>query len=149
MFEGSRYLGARSSSLEPGVWGLEPVVVVAAVIERDGAFLVTLRPAGSHLAGHWEFPGGKCLPHETHVDALRRELLEELDIAGVVGECIFTVTHAYVKEAVALHFYRCEYSGTPKPMLGQQMRWVPRGELRDLKFPEADAALIDLLAGSP
>jgi 8-oxo-dGTP diphosphatase len=122
---------------------------VAAVIERDGAFLVTLRPAGSHLAGHWEFPGGKCHLHETHVEALRRELHEELDIVATVGECLFAVTHAYVEETVALHFYRCNYVGTPKPMLGQQLRWVPRGELRDLKFPEADTALIDLLAGPP
>ena len=49
------------------------IVVVAAVIERDGHFLLSLRPAGTHLAGHWEFPGGKCDPHETHAEALDRK----------------------------------------------------------------------------
>src|SRR5918999_4936004 len=102
------------------------IVVVAAVIERDAEFLLTLRPAGTHLEGHWEFPGGKCLPTETHAEALRRELYEELDIVGHVGECIFSVTHAYPDRTVELHFYRCEFEGDPKPMLGQELRWVDR-----------------------
>jgi 8-oxo-dGTP diphosphatase len=120
--------------------------VVAAVIERDGRFLLTLRPTGTHLAGHWEFPGGKCYPHESHAEALRRELHEELDIVGDVGERVLQVTHDYPERRVELHFYRCEFAGDPKPMIGQGMRWVPRDELRGLPFPEADAALIDLLA---
>ena len=62
--------------------------MVAAVIERDGRFLLTLRPEGTHLADHWEFPGGKCQPHETHAEALRRELHEELDIVAEVGALV-------------------------------------------------------------
>jgi mutator protein MutT len=122
------------------------MVVVAAVIERDDAFLLTLRPDGTHLAGHWEFPGGKCYPHETHAEALRRELHEELDIAADVGELVHSVTHAYPDKTIQLHFYRCEFGGTAKPMLGQQMRWVPRKELPRLPFPEADAELIRALS---
>ena len=121
-------------------------VVVAAVIERDGRFLVTLRPAGAHLEGHWEFPGGKCLPSETHVEALRRELHEELDILGLVGECLHSVTHSYPGQTVTLFFYRCDFEGEPKPMLGQEVRWVSRVELESLRFPAADAALIERLA---
>ncbi len=121
--------------------------MVAAVIERDGKFLLTLRPDGTHLSGHWEFPGGKCEPHETHTEALRRELLEELDIVGVVHDRIFTVTHQYPEHAVVLHFYRCAFEGTPKPMLGQQMQWSSREELKGLRFPAADAELIELLTG--
>lgn len=121
------------------------IQVVAAVIERDDQFLLTLRPDGTHLAGHWEFPGGKRLPHESHAEALRRELYEELDIVARVGACVFTVTHTYPERAVELHFYQCEFEGIPKPMLGQDMRWVPRAELRELPFPEADLALIDQL----
>lgn len=121
---------------------MSPIVVVAAVIERDGAFLLTLRPEGTHLAGHWEFPGGKVHGPETHAEALRRELFEELDIAAEVGEMVHTVTHAYPEKAVELHFYRCSFRGEPKPMVGQAMRWVPREELATLPFPEADAALI-------
>lgn len=119
-----------------------PIVVVAAVIEQDDAFLLTLRPAGTHLEGHWEFPGGKCHPTETHTEALRRELYEELDIVGVVGPRLFTTTHAYPERTVEIHFYACDIIGVPKPMLGQQMRWVLREGLADLPFPAADAALI-------
>jgi 8-oxo-dGTP diphosphatase len=121
---------------------MTPLVVVAAIIERDGSFLVTLRPDGTHLAGHWEFPGGKVHAHETHVEALRREVFEELDCVVDVGELAHTVTHAYPEKTVQLFFYRCGLTGEPKPMLGQGMRWVPKRELPQLPFPEADKALI-------
>ena len=126
---------------------MTPIAVVAAVIERDGRFLLTLRPDGTHLAGHWEFPGGKVHESETHVEALRRELFEELDIVAAVGRLVHTITHAYPEKTVALYFYRCEYQGEPKPMMGQQMRWVARGDLAGLPFPEADRDLIRLLGG--
>lgn len=125
-----------------------PIVVVAAVIERDDAFLLTLRPAGTHLADHWEFPGGKVHVSETHGEALRRELFEELDIVATVGEVVHVVTHAYPEKTVELHFYRCQFEGMPKPMVGQGMRWVPRAELASLPFPEADRQLIALLCGA-
>jgi 8-oxo-dGTP diphosphatase len=101
-----------------------------------------LRPAGTHLAGRWEFPGGKCHPHETHAEALRRELYEELDIVGLVHDCVFSITHRYAERTVELHFYRCDFEGEPKPMLGQQMEWVARSRLSELPFPDADAELI-------
>ena len=122
------------------------IVVVAAVIERDDAFLLTLRPAGTHLEGHWEFPGGKWHPSETHAEALRRELHEELDIVVNVGALVHSVTHAYPEKTVALYFYNCDFEGEPKPMLGQEMRWVPRADLMTLPFPEADADLIRVLS---
>lgn len=124
-----------------------PVDVVAAVIERDEAFLLTLRIAGTHLEGRWEFPGGKVHAGETQPEALVRELAEELDISAIVGECVHRVTHAYPEKTVALHFYRCTFEGTPTPMQGQGMRWVPRSELALLPFPEADRALVELLVG--
>jgi 8-oxo-dGTP diphosphatase len=122
-----------------------PITVVAAVIERGDAFLLTLRPAGTHLEGHWEFPGGKCHPTETHLEALRRELHEELDVVADVGELLHSVTHVYPDKTVEIHFYRCGFDGDAKPMLGQEMRWVARGELAALRFPEADADLIRVL----
>jgi len=125
---------------------MSPIVVVAAVIERDGSFLLTLRPDGTHLAGHWEFPGGKVHHSETHTEALRREIFEELDAIAHVGEIVHTVTHTYPEKTVELFFYRCELEGEPKPMLGQQMRWVDRAELSSLAFPEADRDLITLLS---
>jgi len=119
--------------------------VVAAVVERDGSFLVTRRQAGVHLAGLWEFPGGKVAAGESHEDALRREMLEELATDVSVRSLVSTAAHAYDDRHVTLHFYRCELAGTPRPLLGQEMRWVPRGELRTLGFPPADEELIALL----
>ena len=126
---------------------MTPVVVVAAIIERDGRFLVTLRPDGTHLAGHWEFPGGKVHRSETHVEALRREVFEELDCVVDVGELAHSVTHAYPEKTVQLFFYRCALKGDPKPIVGQQMQWVGKDELSQLPFPEADRDLIKLLCG--
>ena len=125
---------------------MKPIVVVAAIIERDNAFLLTLRPEGTHLAGHWEFPGGKVHEHETHAEALRREVFEELDAVAVVGDLAHTVTHAYPEKTVQLFFYRCELLGDPKPMMGQEMRWIDRRELHTLPFPDADRELITLLS---
>ena len=126
---------------------MTPIVVVAAVIERDATYLLTLRPDGTHLAGHWEFPGGKVHESETHAEALRREIFEELDAVAEVGELLHTVTHAYPEKTVELFFYRCRLEGVPKPMMGQQMRWVPRVELASLPFPAADRDLISQLVG--
>jgi 8-oxo-dGTP diphosphatase len=126
---------------------MKPIVVVAAVIERDDAFLLTLRPDGTHLSGHWEFPGGKVHHSETHVEALRREIFEELDAVAEVGELVHTVTHSYPEKTVELFFYRCDLQGEAKPMLGQEMRWVDRTELAALPFPEADRDLIAQLIG--
>lgn len=121
------------------------IVVVAAVVEQNGAYLVTRRLEGTHLAGLWEFPGGKIASGETHAAALARELREELDVDVDVGELVYEIEHAYDDRSIALHFYRCVLRGTPRPLLGQQMRWVPRAELGALDFPPADAELIRLL----
>lgn len=125
---------------------MTPIAVVAAIIERDGRFLVTLRPGGTHLAGHWEFPGGKVHDSETHVEALRREVFEELDCVVDVGELAHSVTHAYPEKTVQLFFYRCALEGEPKPIIGQQMQWVEKSALSQLPFPEADRDLIKLLS---
>ena len=122
------------------------IVVTAAVIEQDGRFLLTRRLEGTHLAGRWEFPGGKCEPGETHHQALARELDEELAVAAVVGGHVLSTTHRYDERTVDLHFYEVELLGTPTPQLGQEMRWTSRQELRTLDFPDADAALIQLLS---
>lgn len=122
-----------------------PVVVAAAVVEREGAFLLTRRAEHTHLAGLWEFPGGKCEAGETLDECLRRELLEELGARVNVGREIFVVTHEYPEKIVELHFFRCELVGDAHPRLGQQMRWVPREELRGLDFPAADRDLIEAL----
>lgn len=123
-----------------------PIVVVAAVIERDGRFLVTRRLEGTHLSGYWEFPGGKCEPHESHVTCLQRELQEELGVGTEVGREILTTEYVYPTRAVRLHFHSCAIRGEPLPLLGQEMRWVTRDEMQSLQFPDADNDLIRLLS---
>jgi mutator protein MutT len=124
------------------------LVVVAAVIEENDRFLVTRRQRGVHLEGLWEFPGGKTDRDETHQSALRREIREELDADVDVHELVFYTTHQYPDREVALYFYRCTLVGTPRPLLGQDMQWAPRAELRSLGFPPADEELIRLLTES-
>jgi mutator protein MutT len=121
---------------------LRSIDVVAAVIEQDGRFLVTLRPEGTHLGGCWEFPGGKIAPAESHDDALRREIGEELHADVHVCDLLLSTTCAYEDRTVCVHFYRCTLLGVPQPLLGQQMRWVAPDEMATLPFPRADAELI-------
>ena len=122
------------------------IVVLAAVIERDARILVTRRLAGTHLAGRWEFPGGKCEPGETHEACLRRELGEELGLLNaIVGDEIMVTEHAYPERTVQLHFRWCTAVDEPRSMLGQELRWVTRGELRSLDLPEADRDLVSTL----
>ena len=124
------------------------LAVVAAVIERANRFLVTRRQDGVHLAGHWEFPGGKVAAGETHAAALRREIIEELDADVVVHDLVLETTHTYPERTVTLFFYRCDLVGTPKPMLGQAMEWIPRAQLSSRTFPPADDELIRMLTAS-
>jgi 8-oxo-dGTP diphosphatase len=122
------------------------IVVTAAVIEDHGRYFVTRRHKGAHLEGYWEFPGGKCEEGESLHDCLRRELKEELGAEVTLGDEIFTVTHSYPDRDVELHFLACTFLNTPVPLLGQEMRWVERADLRSLDFPPADEALIALLS---
>ena len=121
----------------------ERIVVVAAVIEWDGRFLVARRLSGTHLAGFWEFPGGKVHDGETHDEALRREISEELDAGIANTRLIFHTAHTYPERVVELHFYRGDLTGEPRAMLGQELRWITREEFAGLEFPPADAELID------
>ena len=126
--------------------GDEPIVVVAAVIERDGRVLVSRRLEGTHLAGRWEFPGGKCEPGESHEACLARELEEELGVTrSTVGEEIGTAEHAYPERVVRLHFRRCTLDEEPRGLLGQSLRWVTRAELGTLELPDADRDLVKRL----
>ncbi len=125
-----------------------PIDVVAAVIEVDERFLVTRRQAGVHLEGYWEFPGGKVHDGESRAKALARELREELDVHATVSRLMLSTTHAYPEKTVVVHFYQCGIAGTPRPMQGQQMRWISRADLRSREFPAADQALIEMLVAA-
>ena len=125
------------------------VVAVAAGLIRDaaGRYLITRRRRGSHLAGLWEFPGGKVEAGETPAACLRRELTEELTATFTVGDLVETVRWEYPDRTVVLHFFDCRHeSGDILPRQEQAMAWVEPERLAALDFPPADRELIQRLA---
>jgi len=122
------------------------IEVVAAVIGRDGKILVAQRPDATHLAGLWEFPGGKREPGESHEEALIRELREELGVTVEVHEKITSIFHRYPDRTVLLSFYRSELvEGEPQPVGCKAVRWATPAELSALEMPEADRPLLKML----
>jgi 8-oxo-dGTP diphosphatase len=123
----------------------ERILVTAAVVERDGAFLLTRRLDGTHLAGHWEFPGGKVAAGETLEECLAREIREELDADVVVGPEILATVHDYPDRSIELRFFRCVLETEPRPTMGQEMQWVALRDLPSVQLPPADDQLVRLL----
>jgi 8-oxo-dGTP diphosphatase len=127
-----------------------PIVLVAAValIDLDGRVLLAQRPEGKHLAGLWEFPGGKVHPGETPEAALIRELDEELGI-DVVASCLAPFTfasHAYPEFHLLMPLYVCrKWSGIATAREGQQLKWVRPAQLADYPMPPADKPLVAML----
>ena len=127
---------------------MREVEVVAGIIRDDSSrYLITRRLEGKHLAGLWEFPGGKREPDESLEQSLRRELHEELGATFDVGERIEVVRWPYPELTVVLHFFRCRItSGTIAPREGQLMEWVAPRDFHRYDFPPADATLLARLA---
>ena len=124
------------------------IIEVAAGLIRDaaGRYLITQRRRGSHLAGLWEFPGGKLRGGRDAGGGLRRELTEELSAIFAVGELVETVRWEYPDRAVVLHFFDCRLeSGAIAPREEQAMQWVEAARLADHDFPPADRELIQRL----
>ena len=128
----------------------QPLDVSAALLFRNGQLLIAQRPPGGHLAGLWEFPGGKREPGETWEDCLRRELVEELDAEVEVGPLYAEITHDYPTRTVRLRFFVCRLTARePRPVACAAVRWVDRSGLDTHEFPPADAALLDRLRTDP
>jgi 8-oxo-dGTP diphosphatase len=106
--------------------------------------LIAQRPAGKHMAGFWEFPGGKLEPGETPELALTRELEEELAICNARGTEITRYEFAYPgKNPILLIFHRVlEFEGEPQNLIYREMRWEPRAKLSAFDFIEGDRAFI-------
>jgi 8-oxo-dGTP diphosphatase len=122
------------------------VQVVAGIIVRDGRVLVSRRPAGTHLGGLWEFPGGKLEPGEDEESALVRELREELGIEVRPGASWGILRHRYPEREVVLRFRFAEIvAGEPRPLEVDEVRWATPDELGKLQFPEADRPVVTAL----
>jgi 8-oxo-dGTP diphosphatase len=122
-------------------------VVVGLIGDGAGRWLVNCRPAGTPLAGSWEFPGGKREPRETPLAALKRELTEELGIDVLEAEPLLTLTHDYADKCVRLDVWRVlRYAGSAVAREGQPLKWVTVDECRGLALLEADWPIVERLA---
>jgi 8-oxo-dGTP diphosphatase len=121
----------------------QPIPVGIGIVRRGEKFLVRQRPARTVYAGYWEFPGGKCMPGEDPARATARECLEEIGLAVVVGRLRRVIPYRYPHGFVALHFYDCttEDPAAP-PAASSGFQWVSAGDLRALRFPEANEAVL-------
>jgi 8-oxo-dGTP diphosphatase len=128
-----------------------PVLVVAAALfDRAGRVLIAERPAGRHMGGRWEFPGGKAAPGESERAALTRELREELGIEALAARPFMRLRYAYEDREVELSLWIVErYSGEPASLDGQRLKWVPPKELTGEDILEADRPFVESLARMP
>ena len=124
-----------------------PIHVVAGVLrDAQGRVLLAQRPPGKHLAGLWEFPGGKCERDEDACDALRRELHEELGVAVGAVEKLIAVPWRYAEKWICLDVYNVlDYRGTPQGRERQALRWVAVQALDDVPMPAADRPVVSAL----
>ena len=107
-------------------------------------------PSGVHMAGLWEFPGGKVEEGESFSEALARELDEELGIVVEIGGPLTFAVHTEPDlEILLLFFSGVIATGVPTPREGQELRWVRPDELRDFPMPPADDEVVELLTAQP
>jgi 8-oxo-dGTP diphosphatase len=128
----------------------QPLIrLVAAVIERDGHYLITQRRATAVLPGLWEFPGGRVENDETDEEALRRELRERLGTEVEVKGQIAHRVHHYQGYSVDLNLFQAIIlpGQEPQAIRVAEVRWVPSNEFEKYPFPAADQATTDLLLG--
>ena len=122
--------------------------VVAAVVSRNGSYLITQRRASAVLPLLWEFPGGRVEVGETDPAALRREVRHRLGVDVVPGPIISFVTHPYEKYSVDLYLYECTLSGgEPSALNVADFRWVKSSDFERYSFTPADERSMSKLLG--
>ena len=126
------------------------LVVAAALYDREGRVLIAQRPAGSHQAGRWEFPGGKVAAGESEGAALVRELREELGIEVLASRPFMRLEHSYPDRSVELSMWIVErFAGAPRGLDGQELRWVTPAGLLHEDVLEADRPFVEALRDLP
>ena len=126
------------------------LVVAAAIFDAAGKVLIAERPSGKHMAGRWEFPGGKVAAGESERAALSRELEEELGIQVTGASSLMRLTHRYPDRDVELSLWVVEsYQGEPRPLDGQRLKWVERSQLGREDILEADRPFVAALVQWP
>ena len=124
--------------------------VVAAVLERDGKYLITQRRGSAVLPLMWEFPGGRVEAAETDQQALKRELLHRLGVGIEVGKLISFVSHPYEHYVVDLFLYECTLlveTQVLQPLAVNAFKWVASNEFDQYPFTPADEASMNKLLG--
>jgi 8-oxo-dGTP diphosphatase len=123
------------------------VRVVAAVLrDAGGRVLIAQRPRGKHMAGYWEFPGGKIGPGESSQQALTRELAEELGVSLRRCHPLLQLRHDYADRVVELDvFVVDDYGGEPCGLEAQALKWVAAAELAGQALLPADRPIIEAL----
>jgi mutator protein MutT len=112
-------------------------------MDASDRVLIAQRPAGTHLAGGWEFPGGKLEPGEERSAGLARELHEELGITMAAPRPLIRVRHAYPSREIFLDVWIVRrYRGEPRGLDGQALRWCTRGELAEVELLPADKPIV-------
>jgi len=121
-------------------------VVVGLIEDAAGNFLIAQRRAGTHMAGLWEFPGGKRHDDESAFAALQRELREELALEVAAARRFIVVEHEYADRHVSLDTWLVtDFSGQPRPEEGQALRWVAPEALLEAGLLAADKPIVDAL----
>ncbi len=121
-------------------------VVAGALFDSQGRILIAQRPPGKHMAGGWEFPGGKVESGEQPLDGLKRELREELGVEVLEAAPLIAYEHGYSDRRVLLDLWLVSrYSGEPRSVEGQPLQWVMIDELETVGLLEADRPMIPAL----
>lgn len=124
----------------------EQIISIAIVQNEHKKLLISRRQKGQHLAGKWEFPGGKVEQGEALEIAMLRELKEEVGLTATQYSLFDSLSFQYDEVHLSLYFYLVTaYQGEAASLEGQQIKWVTAAELNQYDFPKANLTVINKL----